>query len=205
MSLGSAGEVSIHYLLFPLKKLSTIALVFYFLISLSSCRQSEVAPEAEKKYFDIPLFFKKESERLTSERKYLKKVIIKDKIREEKIIQEPEWEQELSAFMQIDVNKPAFINTYRKDTLMLSENSYEVRYTAIETPLTIPLISLIFENSSCIFVSVKKDNSNKLFSSVQELQYNKETGFFISGKLDVRYFYKTEYQIESIFYNDQGK
>ena len=106
--------------------------------------------------------------------------------------------------MQIDLNKPAFINTYRKDTVILSENTYEVLYSAIETPLTIPLISLIFENNSCIFVSVKKDNSNKLFRSVQELQYNKETGFFISGELDVRYFYKTEYQIESMLYNDRG-
>ena len=197
-------EVSKENMFSPIKKLGTIALAFYFLFSFASCGQFDVVPESEKKYFDIPLFFKKESERLTSEGKYLKKVIIKDKIREEKIIQKPEWDQELASFMQIDLNKPAFISTYRKDTVILNENIYEVRYAATETSLTIPLISLIFENNSCIFVSIKKYNSNKLFRSVQELQYNKETGFFISGELDVRYFYKTAYQIESLLYNDQG-
>ncbi len=159
----------------------------------------EINPEVEQVFFDIPGFFKDEALRLDSEGKLLEKKIVKDGIEEEKLIQEPEWEKEFTAFMDVDINKPALISVYEADTIFFSIESYQVNYKATEKTAIIHNISLLFKNNSCIFVTIEKNNTNKLFSSIQELKYDKNKGYSINGELIVRFIYKTQYNINSNF------
>ncbi len=159
----------------------------------------EISPETDQVYFDIPGFFKEQALRLDSIDKSIEKTIIKDGVKEKKIIPEPDWKKELSSFIEVDINKPALISVYTTDTIVFSDYSYEVNYKATEKSAIIRNISLLFENNSCIFVSVEKNNTNNLFSSIQELQYHVQKGYSIKGELIIRLIYQTEYNINSNF------
>ncbi|HET6244389.1 MAG: hypothetical protein H0V01_07835 [Bacteroidetes bacterium] len=179
--------------------MKNIFFVVFIVFLFSCCDFLEIAPKVDQKHFDIPGFFIEELKRLNETENPIIKEISKDEEREDKIIKTPDWQKELAAFIDVDINKPALINSFTVDTIVVSGDSYEIYYNSIEESSTIRNISLLYENNSCTFVKIEKNNTNALFSSKQYMQYTKKSGYSILGELSIRFIYKTNYHVNAKF------
>jgi hypothetical protein len=166
---------------------------------LVCCNPLQVESQATLAYTDIPGLFQKEAEHLRNIKPGLQKTIIKDSQKESKEIQQPDWEKEFAAFRALDINKPAFVNEYRIDSLIQEGGILLLEYTALSNTLDIQKIRIGFDGSQMVSFMAERKNDNQIYATSQELQYKKGEGYKISGSLSIRFFYSTNYFIESLF------
>jgi hypothetical protein len=165
------------------------------LILLISC--AEKPAEKTHKYFDIKSLFSKQIEELVKEKPIFKKEITINAEKEAKDLSEINWTKELDPFLQSDINKPAFMQSYD-----IEETDSTLRYS-LKTDEKLPISSILIMNK-------KEDNQLKsieIISSDENLLYNwsktltasfennKLQKYSVKGKQKILVFDEENYQI----------
>jgi len=157
-----------------------MACSFFLMLLLSSCEQKT----QEKKFFDVPGYFRGEIDSLNKSDFSFRKISVYngDTNKTELNSKNINWEKEFAIFIESDINKPVYydnlIQTDLSDSL-----SKRVLYRSNSNKLTIVEVDIIWgfmrEQVKLISVKINKDN---LISSTQILAvYVKESRYFISG------------------------
>lgn len=177
-------------------------LCFLGLLLLASCNNlPDEAGERQtvKKFYDLDAYFQAEIKRLSEANITLSKTAELNGKREEITLDEPDWTMELEVFKEADINKPAWWDKYKGDTVLTNGNKIkEVSYQRLDPELAtesifvhfsdrqIPdSISILYNVERSIMVVKKKllyipdqyfsiDNTEKLF-------VGKENKVFLKG------------------------
>ena len=176
--------------------LLVVGVVFVFLFN-SSCRNPETINSTQN-YFSLHDFFKEEELRLASAKVILKKVNQLQLTKDSTLVQNPDWQKELALFVDADMNKPAWKNSFTIDSIK-NDSSLILTYTAIEKKITIRRVVISFVNQKVKTIQIKKANANFVYTSNQNLWYTPKSGFKLEGHQKIVWFFETSYAVEATF------
>lgn len=160
----------------------------FFACLISSCKKEKSdLPDERLQYFDISVFIKEEAERLVKQKAEVSKTVFLNGKEEKKILPVESWESELSAFLDADINKKSFRGKYKVEPR--NEDSGSVtQYSAQEENLRTRKLSVTFANDGTpVKIDAVLYTSNVLYSSHQQLTYERDKGYWISGKQAIRF------------------
>lgn len=173
-----------------------------FFIFLCSCEKdpAEVYYENQRNYYDLPSFIQKQVDNLRSKGQWVRKHVTKDGHSHIIEIGDIDWNEELDAFMESDINRPAWRGEFKVDTIAL-ERAYVITYKTEnnQIPVKNVVVTLDKETEQCLQITVDRRTKNFLYSSDQSLYYTTGEGYMMKGKLSVNYLFDSEYSIESEF------
>jgi hypothetical protein len=156
--------------------------------------------ENDKKFYDIRAYFDNQINKLKVRRQNVRKQITKNGRSHVLEMNTLNWVEELEAFKESDINKPAWRDAYLTDTIFL-EGSQVISHKAVnaENPIQTLVVTIHSETGDCLRVSIDKRTENFLYSSEQKLFYSAGEGYEISGNLSVKYLFNSEYEVEAEF------
>lgn len=171
------------------------AITALFFLSCSSTSQGE---QVEKEtYFDIPGYFKAEIVRLTHNAPLLDKTVVKDSLSESKEIKIDHWENELSSFVSVDLNKPAYSGIFKKDS---TEN--KVKITSLDPKTDIELVEITYDkDGNATEFLIHRNIENSLYDTRETLHYIKDSAYHLEKHQSVLALGDKYYRIEGIFKN----
>jgi hypothetical protein len=146
---------------------------------LSACNE-EVRENQTKRYFDLKGLIEKQIKILNTQKPVVEKLVIIADSSENQSVKTIDWAKELELFIQVDLNKPAFIQSYQVDS-----SSMGVKYTLKKTeqlPIKYLTISRLGEDG--ISIEALVNNENYLYETERHL------------KLSIKNNEVTDYQIE---------
>jgi hypothetical protein len=138
---------------------------------LISCNQEKEI--LNKKYFDLKGFSESLILRLENQKPEVLKTWQIGKQKETKTTKDIEWAKELSLFVEADLNKSAFVNSYE-----VSENQNIINYKLKKSeslPVKMMTIETLTENDSKQ-ISVETSSSNYLFKNSSEIKMKTKNG-----------------------------
>jgi ABC-type uncharacterized transport system auxiliary subunit len=150
-----------------------------FCALLSACNE-EVRENQTKRYFDLKGLIEKQIKILNTQKPVVEKLVIIADSSENQSVKTIDWAKELELFIQVDLNKPAFIQSYQVDS-----SSMGVKYTLKKTeqlPIKYLTISRLGEDG--ISIEALVNNENYLYETERHL------------KLSIKNNEVTDYQIE---------
>lgn len=153
--------------------------VLSLMLGFSAC-QSESAEMKVKKYYDLKGLMEKQIEALKLENPKVQKDISINESVENQTIDSLDWSKELEFFVQADLNKPAFVNSYRVDS-----SSVGVKYFLKETenlPVKFLEVNRIGEDS--IEIRALVSNNNYLYDTERNLKLSLQKSQLIDYQIN---------------------
>jgi len=157
----------------------------------SSCSENNNKPEdGALTYFDIKGYFEQEATRLSQKNPLVYKEIIKNSEKEAQEIRINDWNKEFSFFIESDINKPAWTSSYS-----VKKNKDTIIYSALDPELRTKQIKLLKNANKLLFLSIKNEATNKLYTSKEELYYFPDSIYKLIKNQQVRIIGENHYQI----------
>ncbi|MHB1177970.1 MAG: hypothetical protein ACYCZO_06525 [Daejeonella sp.] len=142
-------------------------------------------------YVDLKKFFEGESARFEKLKVKIDKSVSRNGISESKYNISADWKNEFGLFIESDINKPAWKNSYR----ITVDNSH-VLYTALDSDLRTRSI-LLKKNAQgrVVQISIVNQTRNSLYNSTERLSYALDSTYNIFKQQDIALLGKNEYKI----------
>ena len=160
-------------------KLFCITSLLTFIIA---CAKPERVLPQNNSFFSLTDFIENEVNRLNTTELTLYKTILKNDELKDTVIDNPEWESELSSFILLDINKKNLIDDYKVDTVKDKSGSYRVFYENISGKEKVQTMNLYFTENHKLIIMEIETSKNKLF--VKEsltFSYQPLRGYGIKG------------------------
>jgi hypothetical protein len=153
--------------------------VLCLMVGFSAC-QSGSAEMRVKKYYDLKGLVEKQIEALKSEKPKIQKSISMNETLENQTIDSLDWSQELDFFIQADLNKPAFVSSYRTDSSTMG-----VKYFLKETEnLPVKFLEINRMGEDGIEVRALVSNNNYLYDTERNLKLAIKQGQLLDYQID---------------------
>lgn len=154
-------------------------------------------PKKQKReiyYFDLQNYFKSEISRLKTKSLTLTKTVYINQPPEKKQIKINNWATELELFTESDINKPAFKNSYSKDS-----SATKIVYTAKNEDLKTQRITIYVQNQKPTFINIINQQNNYLFKSLENLKYYPQKAYIINKKQKLLFWDAEVYEVKGLF------
>jgi hypothetical protein len=165
------------------------------LVSLSSCVKNKTDFANEEYFFSLKNYFENEARRLSKEQPTILKEVKRNSSAEEKEMKIQNWEKEFGLFIESDINKISWKDSYQEiihqDTLI---------YQSKDPKLRTQEIVIVKENKQIKEIFIKNIIENYLYSSVEELKYYPDSIYQINKKQDVILLGSNAYYIAGYFH-----
>lgn len=170
----------------------------FLCVFLTAC-QSEQKDISTKKYFDLSGLVEKQIEQLSTEKRGVKKMVSANTQTESQRVQKVDWRKELAPFLQADLNKPAFAQSYDVlDTLgyksytLKAGEKLPVQFVAIRQGKVQTSINALITDENYLFKTEKNLRmvleNNRLqaykIEGFQKLFFGEVESFLVEGKVD---------------------
>jgi hypothetical protein len=160
---------------------------------LSGCVGKE--EKSAHRYMDISGFFRQEAAWLKAHDARINKTVSRNGNQETRNNVSPDWETELSLFIESDINKPAWNRSYK-----ITSDSTGLIYSAMDDKLRTRLITVRKDSSGKVsYVSILNSVENNLYTSSEELLYRPNFGYNILKRQQVILLGDNEYSIGGVF------
>jgi hypothetical protein len=156
--------------------------------------------ENQRFYYDIPSFIVEQANKLDVKGQWVRKHVTKDG--HSHIIERGNiaWQEELDAFIESDINRPAWRGEFKVDTISLERVDVVTYKTENkQIPVKNVVVTIDKDTRQCLQVTVDRVTDNFLYSSNQSLFFTTGEGYMMKGKLSVSFLFDSEYSIESEF------
>jgi hypothetical protein len=163
------------------------------LLGIASCKRDSNAAADTKAFFDIKGFFEADSARLTKENPLVTKTVIHNNAFETQKVHVSDWGTELSLFIQSDINKPAWRDSYEVST---SDNI--TRYKAKDPSLKTQAVLLKRENGKLKWIMITNRTKNILYENTEKLTYFADSLYLIQKRQRVRILGTDTYRISGL-------
>jgi hypothetical protein len=144
-------------------------------------------------YFNIKKFFLDEALNLSHGNTSVRKTTGKDMESAVNQTCPTNWEKELEIFSECDINKPAWVNSYKVDSIVMA-NYTVVNYHTSES-LPVKKIQVLKSIDGIRSIYIERSSGNPVYHSFQKLLYTKDKGYNISGEQKVLFFKASSYHI----------
>ena len=149
------------------------------MLGISAC-QSESAEMKVKKYYDLKGLIERQIEALKSEKPKVQKDISVNEVVENQVVDSLDWSKELDFFIQADLNKPAFVSSYRVDS-----SSMGVKYFLKETEnLPVKFLEVNRMGEDGVEIRALVTNNNYLYDTERNLRLSLKQGQLIDYQID---------------------
>ena len=153
--------------------------VLCLMLGISAC-QSKSAEMKVKKYYDLKGLVERQIESLKSEKPKVQKDILVNEVSENQTVDSLDWTKELEFFIQADLNKPAFVSSYRVDS-----SSMGVKYFLKETEnLPVKFLEINRLGEDGIEIKALVANNNYLYDTERNLKLALKQGQLIDYQID---------------------
>ncbi len=140
---------------------------FACLLLLSNCcSENKEKTVRQIYYFDLQSYFNEQAKMLNKTAKKINKTVAKNEITEQKLIRIINWETELALFINADINKPAWKDSYTKDS-----TATKVIYTATDKDLRTQKIEINLNHGKATQFVIDTQEDNLLYHSTEHLEY----------------------------------
>ncbi len=167
---------SVKYL--PLILIVIVLVVF----SAESCRDNVVVDKNQTSFFDLKGYFETEITKLANVRNVKKATIINDN-REEKVFDTLDFDVELAAFVDSDINKVAWMDKYVVDTVYdLSGTLRKLHYLSLDEKLRTQQLMISFNQTDVDTIEIFNNTSSNIAKLQQHLRYIPSRGYSIESR-----------------------
>jgi len=167
-----------------------VAIIFSL---LSSCKPDNIQNDVKPKYFDLAGYFKTDTAKLHKHRHLILKAVTHNGASETKKVYIDDWGLELSLFIQSDINKPAWRNSYNIE----SRNNGTVIYTAKTPELRTRDITITKNKDNSIkWIIIHNASKNILYQTTEELAYYPDSLYIIKKIQYVRFLGTNKYSVK---------
>ena len=168
-----------------------------FCALISACNE-EVKENQTKKYFDLKGLIESQIKILNKQKLIVQKSILIAEKAEIQVVKTIDWAKELALFIQADLNKPAFIQSYQVDS-----SSKGVKYTLKKTEkLPVKFLNITNVGTDGINIEALVNNDNYLYQTERHLKLslknNQVTDYQISGYQKIVFGEKKNFKINGI-------
>jgi len=172
--------------------------IFFLLLVCASCASNEKADKAEAKhFFDLKGYFEDQME--WNERyNALQKTVGIDGKMQTKTLDHIDWKKELNVFAAADINKVAWYDKYRVDT-MATINAVNIVYTALEDNLKTRVINVQLDQDTVKYISIEQLSNNMIYNSKKTLNYSPKEGYTLENRQKARFLKEHFYEIDVDF------
>ena len=168
--------------------------VLFITLFISGCTGSSMSVK-QNSYLDLTKFFSSEITKLEKLEPYVRKTVSRNGLQETKSLNNINWKSELSLFIESDINKSAWKNSYK-----ITSNKNEVTYTALDSGLRTKRILITRSPEGMVEkVLIVNKISNMLYESTEELLYITDSIYTISKKQHVVLVGDNDYKITGVF------
>ena len=153
--------------------------IIILILIVTSC-QSESTVESTKRYFDLKGFIEKQIKVLNTQKPTVQKSIMMSDSAESQSISTIDWSKELELFVQADLNKPAFVQSYQVDS-----SSMGVKYTLKELeklPVKYLIINRLGEDG--ISIEAMMNSNNYLYETERHLKLSVKNSQLTNYEID---------------------
>ncbi len=143
------------------KILRLIAILFLF----TGCNyKTEEAARKQIYYFSLVNYFENQSSLL--ENKSIVKTVAKNNVTETRKVTISNWEQEFALFVESDINKAAWKDSYTKDS-----TANKIKYQAKVDDLRVRSIEIDLKNNKPAKITILNQSNNLLYHTTETLIY----------------------------------
>ncbi|RZJ80995.1 MAG: hypothetical protein EOO47_05790 [Flavobacterium sp.] len=162
-----------------------------FLLSLFiSCTSKSENKDVVKSYFDLEGYFTKEAERLTLDKRSVKKTVVINGKAEEKEVKISDWKNELQNFISSDINKASW-----KGEFKALENDSSLVYTANNAKIPIKSVTVTLQNREPKSIKIISQNENTLYNSHDTLVYEAGSFYQIIKSQKIKLMEEKRYEV----------
>lgn len=157
---------------------------------LMACK-APAAKQQTLEYPDIKGYFKKEIRRLEKKKPLIEKTVHLNTQKETNSLTNIKWNEELSLFLESDINKPAFKGLYKK-----GKQEELITFTALDEKLKTREIEITYSQAGTIKrIAIKNHTQNNLFTSDEFLEYYPDSLYQIVKRQEVKVLGTNNYWI----------
>ncbi len=171
-------------------------LVMALFVVFSGCNSTSTSSQQQPDYFSLINYFENQKSLLEQENFRIKKYTSFNRELDSSIVDRPDWEKEFELFKDLDLNKPAFRNSFNTDTVQ-SDTLKMVQYTSNDQHTKVKFLEIVFYKNEVTQIHLHAESDNFVFSSRSDLWYFAKLGYKVSGSQNVLGFSKKEYWIEA--------
>ncbi|MDR3693309.1 hypothetical protein [Mucilaginibacter sp.] len=143
--------------------------------------------------FDLTGYLKKDAARLNQLNRPVRKTVSHNGVTETKTVHIADWSSELGLFIDADINKPAFKNSYQ----VIDEDSLLV-YKAMEKDLRVRELIIKRAGQNIKYILVYNKVENQLYKTTQKLIYFPDSVYRIETVQHVKLLGTNTYIIQGI-------
>jgi hypothetical protein len=166
------------------------------LFALVSCQQPELNKED---LFDVPTFFEGEINQVKQNFSSLNKTFLYDNKTDSQVLIKFNAEKELNDFIEIDLNKAAYVGAFKKSEIKLDSSSFLLMYESSQQGVDLKKVEIVFRNKTPQSLKFYFEETNNLYESGKELFYEVNKGFVKSGFQRTKFKDPVKYRIEGIY------
>lgn len=161
-----------------------LIITFTLLIFFSACQTETVETASNLKedyFFDLKSYIEGEIAKLNKQQPQIEKSI---QLRGKTEIQQfdsLDYKKELSVFSQADINKAAWTDKYKADTLYEQGTIVKISYQAIDNSLKTNLLEISFTNDNVSHIYVKAITESLVANVYKEMNYWPGKGYQLAS------------------------
>ncbi len=126
----------------------------------------------------------------------LKKTLTLQDNTEIKVIESVNWENELSPIKAASIHKTAWKDKFKIDTVFLDGKQISsIEYTCQNNQIPIRSLKVKYKNNSPYKYEIERKNDNMLFKSQQDITFDIEKGYTVSGYQKAMILSKHNYKV----------
>jgi len=172
---------------------------FLLLTILYSCRSNDNPDYNRPSYFNLSDFIENESKRLSAQKFGVDKTVFLNGKEERKSILIIDWNNELNAFKEADINKKSLLGKYKVDSIG-DGNDLLVKYSSLHENFRTKELTIQYNlNEKPVRITVTVATNNVLYSSRNQLIYEPEHGYWISGNQKIRFLEPDSFHVVARF------
>jgi hypothetical protein len=163
--------------------MQNVKLIFFSLIIalFSSCSDKPTITNVSEPFFDLKTFFIQERDKLKDIKKTIKKASV-DGVVEEKTVDSIDLEKELALFVDSDINKIAWQDKYKVDSLFSNNKLSQVDYLAKDDQLKTNQLTVYFNNDDVDSIIIIRRITSLVANIEQHLKYVPSRGYSIKSR-----------------------
>ena len=180
-------------------------LLFTFLLGFLSCQSNTTTVSTASTFnafFDLKKFFNQEISQLSNVKQF-KKTISINGIEESQELTGLNLEEELAIFINSDINRPAWSDKYRVDSIFNEKKELvQLEYHSLDKKLKTQKLNVRYQDNSVISIEIIKNLDNAVAKSNQVLTYFAQKGYRIHSRQALSFSETKELHIEVVYLLD---
>lgn len=182
-----------------LRKLSFLLVIMSPILLGCTPNSNEIAQPNVQPFFDLASYFQNEVDRLKDLNRIEKTTLVNGE-EETKIIDSLNIEKELAIFSKADINRTAWLDKYKVDSLLNNNNELiQLKYSALDEKLKTKTVVIDFKNDAVHSISIENITKSFISDTNQISKYFPATGFQIERNQKIPFIESQQFIIEVKF------